>query len=187
MAQSSAYQLSSRYSGTWNEAWTPYYARHYPRRLMAEAVLDAIFRASGVVPQISVAQSTKLVTKAMALPDPSEGRSFGPFLNGFGRGDRDDNARSDESSIVQALSMLNDPIVTARIKSTAAGSTIQKTLKATTDPNVIAEEIYLATLSRYPTAAEKSAAVALLKAGELAKQTEDLQFALVNKLEFLFN
>ena len=36
MAMSNAYQLSSQYTpATWNEAWTPYFARHYPHRLMA--------------------------------------------------------------------------------------------------------------------------------------------------------
>jgi len=29
--------------------------------------------------------------------------------------------------------------------------------------------------------------VAYLKSGDLSKKTEDLQFALLNKLEFLFN
>ena len=55
------------------------------------------------------------------------------------------------------------------------------------DPGEIADTLYLATLSRYPTAAERDAAVAYLKSGDLTKKTEDLQFALLNKLEFLFN
>src|SRR6266540_2759474 len=49
MVSSNTYQLSSRYSGgAWNETWTPYYARHYPRRLMAEEILDAVVKATGV-------------------------------------------------------------------------------------------------------------------------------------------
>ncbi|MCU1230052.1 MAG: hypothetical protein JWO97_2936 [Acidobacteria bacterium] len=188
MVQSSAYQLSSRYTaGTWNESWTPYYARHYPHRLMAEELLDAVFRATGVGGSITVAQLPAPVTKAMALPDTIEGGSFRGFLNGFGRGDRDENGRTNDSSIVQALSLLNDRVVTDRIKATANGSTVQKLVRATTDPSTIAEGLYLATLSRYPTTAERAAAVTFLKAGDLTKQTEDLQFALLNKLEFLFN
>src|SRR5206468_8107255 len=49
MVLTDAYQMSSAYTpGGWNEAWTPYFARHLPQRLMAEEVLDAIFRATGV-------------------------------------------------------------------------------------------------------------------------------------------
>src|SRR5207237_9208001 len=144
MVQSSAYQLSSRYtSGVWNESWTPYYARHYPRRLMAEAIADSVFRATGLSPQLFNASSATPVRKTMALADTTEGGSFRPFLNGFGRGDRDENARTDDLSIIQALSRLNDSLITDRIKATAAGSTVQKLTKATTDPNVIAEGLYL--------------------------------------------
>ncbi|HEV2721683.1 MAG TPA: hypothetical protein VG323_16815 [Thermoanaerobaculia bacterium] len=42
-------------------------------------------------------------------------------------------------------------------------------------------------MSRYPTAYEKTQAAAYLKSGELAKKAEDLQFALINTLEFIFN
>ena len=154
---------------------------------MAEAIADSVFRATGLSPQLFNASSATPVRKTMALADTTEGGSFRPFLNGFGRGDRDENARTDDLSIIQALSLLNDSLITDRIKATAAGSTVQKLTKATTDPNVIAEGLYLATLARYPTALEREKAIAFLKAGELSKQTEDLQFALINKLEFLFN
>ena len=188
MVQSSAYQLSSRYTtGVWNESLTPYYARHYPRRLMAEAIADSVFRATGLSPQLFNASMSTPVRKTMALADTTEGGSLRLFLNGFGRGDRDENPRTDDLSIIQALSLLNDAMITDRIKATAAGSTVQKLTKATTDPNAIAEGLYLATLARYPTAVEREKAIAFLKAGELTKQTEDLQFALINKLEFLFN
>src|SRR5262249_42131892 len=41
MAVSSSYQLSTKYTATaWSEAWTPYFARHLPHRLMAEEMLD---------------------------------------------------------------------------------------------------------------------------------------------------
>src|ERR1051326_5785700 len=50
MVTSNTYQLSSRYSGggTGNQSWTPYYPRHYPRRLMGEEVLDAVAKSTGV-------------------------------------------------------------------------------------------------------------------------------------------
>jgi uncharacterized protein DUF1549/uncharacterized protein DUF1553 len=187
MVSSNAYQLSSRYTpGGWNEAWVPYYARHYPRRLMAEEVVDAIVRATNTNLSIPIASSTP-VTKAMQLPDTTEGGGVRNFLNGFGRGNRDDQARSADSSIVQALSLMNDRTVTDRIKATATGSTVATTLQATKNPAAIADALYLATLSRYPTAAERSAAITVLRSGDINRKSEDLQFALLNKLEFLFN
>ena len=185
---SNAYQLSSRYTaGQWSEAYAPYYARHYPRRLMSEEVLDAIFRATGVGGTLSVT-NVGSVPKAMMLPDPTEGGAFRTFLNGFGRGNRDDDARSDDSSIVQALSLLNDRVVTDRTKSAAVGSKVGTLLKATpNDPGAIADGLYLNTVGRYPSASERTAAIDYLKSGNLTQKTEDLQFALLNKLEFLFN
>ncbi|HEV7919323.1 MAG TPA: DUF1553 domain-containing protein [Thermoanaerobaculia bacterium] len=187
MVSSNAYQLSSRYTpGAWNESWTPYYARHYPRRLMAEEVLDAIFRATNVGGTIFVSTGTP-VTKAMQIPDPWEGGEFYSFLNNFGRGNRDDDERSSESSIVQALALMNNRVVTSRVSAAANGSVVKTLVTKPESPATIAESLYLATLSRYPTAAEKAAAVAYLNGGTLSKKTEDLQFALLNRIEFLFN
>jgi len=86
---------------------------------------------------------------------------------------------------VQALTMLNDPFVTTRIRN-ANNSTVQRTLAATRDPAAIAEELYIATLSREPTVEERAAAIAQLSTGDIVRATEDLQFALLNRLEFLY-
>jgi hypothetical protein len=190
MAMSNAYQLSTRYtSSSWNESWTPYYARHIPRRLMAEALLDAITKATSV-PITYTISGAGTTTSAMKLPDTLEVRNNvnGRFLDEFGRGNRDDEARSNDSSIAQALSLMNDSnVVVSRTKKSNAASTVAKTLAASSDPNVITDQLYLSTLSRYPTATEKAQAVAYLKSGTLATKTEDLQWVLLNSLEFLFD
>ena len=193
MAMSNAYQLSTKYTATtWNESWTPYYARHIPRRLMAEAMLDAIARATNVPVTYNVALMPA-VTSAMKLPDPLDVRNtvYGRFLDEFGRGNRDDESRENDSSIAQALSLMNDnTVVVNRTHENTANSTVAKTLASTTDPNVIADQLYLNTLSRHPTASEKSQAVAYLQSGtpaQLAQKTEDLQWVLLNSLEFLFD
>jgi Protein of unknown function (DUF1549)/Protein of unknown function (DUF1553) len=189
MATSSTYQLSSKYTpGAWNEAWTTDYPRHYPHRLMAEEVLDAIFKATGVGAAFTV-NGIGAVSRAMLLPDTTEQGArtpYGQFLNSFGRGDRDQVARRDDSSISQALGLMNDPIVVSRIHQTTAGSTVAG-LKTATDPATIVDALYMATLSRHPSAAESATAAAYLKGGNLGQRTEDLQFALLNSLEFLFN
>jgi len=190
MAMSNAYQLSTKYTATtWNESWTPYYARHIPRRLMAESMLDAIAKATSVPVNYNI-NGLPAVTSAMKLPDPLDVRNnvYGRFLDEFGRGNRDDEARDNDSSIAQALSLMNDnTVVVNRTHRNTANSTVAKTLASTTDPNVIADQLYLYTLSRYPTATEKTQAVAYLKSGTLAQKTEDLQWVLLNSLEFLFD
>ena len=189
MALSSSYQLSSKYTpGTWNESWTTYFARHYPRRLPAEMLLDAITKSTNVPANLQ-AQGIGAVSKAVALPDtiePGPRSQFGLLLNEFGRGDRDDTARTNDASISQALSLLNNTIVTTRVKKNTANSTVSKVLAATSDPGSIADQLYLATLSRYPTATERTASINYLIAGNLTQRTEDLHFALLNQLEFLF-
>jgi hypothetical protein len=191
MAISNAYQLSAKYTAaTWNESWTPYYARHLPRRLMAESTLDAIAKATSLPITYTVSGGGGTVTSAMKLPDTLEVRNnvYGRFLDEFGRGNRDDEPRASDSSIAQALSLMNDAtVVVNRTHRNQTGSTVAKTLAATQDPNAIADQIYLATLSRYPTATEKTQAVAYLKSGTLASKTEDLQWVLLNSLEFLFD
>jgi hypothetical protein len=190
MVMSNAYQLSTQYTASsWNEAWTPYYARHIPRRLTAEAMLDAITKATNVPVTYNISGGGT-TTLAMKLPDTLEVRNnvYGRFLDEFGRGNRDDEPRTNDSSIAQALSLMNDNnVVVSRVRRTAANSTVAKALAASTDPNAITDQLYLATLSRYPTATEKQQAVAYLKSGTLAQKTEDLQWVLLNSLEFLFD
>jgi len=189
IAVSSTYQLSARYTpGSWNEAWTPYYARRYPHRLSAEMLLDAVAKATNVLPSFTV-NGIGTVNKAMALPDTTEAsrNANGRFLDEFGRGDRDEVMRSNDTSIAQALSLMNDTIITNRVKRTTSGSTVNKVLASTSDPGSIADQLYLATLSRKPTSTERDTAIGYLKSGNLQQKTEDLQFALLNSLEFLFN
>jgi nucleoside diphosphate kinase len=186
---STAYQLSSRYtSGTWNESWTPYYARHAPRRLAAEMLFDAMIKATGVAANFNV-NGIGAVTKAMQLPDTTEGarNANGRFLDEFGRGNRDDVIRSNDASIAQSLSLMNDTVVTQRVKRSTPNSTVGKTLAATSDPGAIVDALYLATLSRRPNAVERQTAIAYLGTGDIGRKSEDLQFALLNSLEFLFN
>jgi hypothetical protein len=191
IANSSSYQLATVYTpGAWNEQWTTYFARHLPHRLMAEETLDAIAKATNVPVTYNV-NGLGSVTSAMKLPDTTEPRAqgnvYGRFLDEFGRGNRDDQARTNDTSIAQALSLMNDgTIVVNRVHKNTANSTVAKTLASTSDPGAIVDAIYLATLSRKPTTTERLAAISYLLGGNLQQRTEDLQWTLLNSLEFLF-
>ncbi len=185
MAMSNTYQLSSAYDGPHPDE--SYFARRQPRRLPSEVVLDAVSTATGSRYQFIV-QGLGTLQKANELPDTLEGGRSQPglLLNTFGRGDRDEVARSNDTSIAQALALLNDPVVTNRIRR-APGNTVQLVLAASNDPNVIVERLYLTALSRPPSASEKQIAVNYLKDGALPERTEDLLYVLINSLEFLFS
>jgi hypothetical protein len=184
MALSNSYQLSATYAGTHPDV--AYFARRAPRRLSAEALLDAITTATAMPVQLPV-QGFSAVAKAMQLPDPLDARRSpaSRLLDQFGRGNRDDVARTNDATISQALAMMNDTLVTTRVRR-ANNSTVAKVLASTTDPGAIVDQLYLATLSRRPNASERQLAIDYLRAGALTERAEDLQFALLNSLEFLF-
>ena len=195
ITNSDTYQLSSRYDGTWNAAWQPYFARKYVRRLWAEEVLDAVVQSSGTFPSYSITGFTD-----QGFPKPSYAMQFsdtvgGPdgntnsFLDSFLRGNRDDQPRRSDGSILQALNLMNNTIVETRIKNT--GSTpsqliVQNLSKSNTD---LINTLYLNILSRYPTSDEMAKAMAYLPASGTTRATllQDLVWSLYNKVDFVFN
>ncbi|MCM3875964.1 MAG: DUF1549 and DUF1553 domain-containing protein [Thermoanaerobaculia bacterium] len=194
MAKSSAYQLSSFYPGTWNDASTALFARHFPRRLRAEELFDAITKATNVPASLTVSGATGPVAWAGQLPDVNEpgSSSIRNFLDTFMRGDRDSEPRSSQFSISQSLSLMNDSVVVIpRTRNSAAGSAVNKLIAANATPAVIVETLYVSTLSRRPSSDELAKGVALfsnLAAGQTKTTVaEDLQFTLLNKLDFIFN
>jgi hypothetical protein len=184
MASSSTYQLSSHYEGVHPDE--SLFARRSPHRLPAEALMDAIVTATAMPMELPV-QGMAKVPRAMQLPDAQEARntSIRRFLNYFGRGNRDDIPRTSDATAAQALALLNSADVTLRVRA-VRNSTVQQVLASTSDPDLITDRLYLATLSRHPNAEERRVAVAYLRGGKLRERTEDLQFALINSEEFLF-
>jgi hypothetical protein len=196
LASSSAYQLSARYQGgTWNESWTPYFARHFPRRLLAEVMLDALHQATGrsITLRMSIPgeEGTISVNKAIALSDTFAPLSLGDtpyssFLTDFGMGNRDTVPRSGSPSLLQALTIMNAETVMDGVHRVKANN-VSAILAATRDPAEIARRLYFATLSRPPQGDELAKAIAYLQEGKLEDSVEDLQYVLLNKLEFLYN
>ncbi len=188
IADSNAYQLSSRFPGEWRMEYTAYFARKFARRLWAEEVHDAITTATGVMDSLNVAGFPAPVQWAMQLPEPGNNRGAAlGILDVFLRGDRDQNPRSDDATILQALNMMNNTFVLSRMRNSNTNSTVYKLLsnKEFADNRVI-EELFLGTLGRFPTSKEIAIATASLKANRITG-AENLHWALVNKIDFLYN
>jgi hypothetical protein len=192
LTQSSAYQLSSRYSGDWNLTYVPLFARHYPRRLEGEEIHDSIEVATGVITKYTVTGYADPFLWAMQLPEPVEPRSNGSslnFMNAFLRGNRDTTQRNQASSILQQLNLMNDPFVTNRTKVSA--SPVLTTISKITDNGAAVDELFYTFLSRKPTDSERTKALAYLQpnTSATARNTalEDLAWAAINKLDFLFS
>ena len=153
IATSQSYQLSARYNGNWNPAWETLFARKLVRRLWGEEIHDALAQASRIIPSYNVTD-LGTVNWAMQLPEPSglPGGSVTAFLDAFLRGNRDDQPRSSEGSLQQALGLMNDPYVMTHVRATGSGANASLLQTAIALPNdQLVQLLYLNVLSRYPT------------------------------------
>lgn len=192
IARSSAYQLSSRFDGEWKERYTPYFARHYVRLLTAEQVHDAVSQATHVfgnykrrdrIYGLELAP-VRYWTEAATPEDINNGEAKN-LLRTFGASNREQFDRQPGGSILQAMTLMNSPFVTKRVVA-ENGSLVEQLVKSTKTSAEIVDELYLATLSRYPTAVEKQLAASWL-AQDRRQGAEDLHWSLLNKLDFVFN
>lgn len=199
IANSEAYQLSSRYDGEWSAAWEPLLARKLARRLWAEELHDGIAIASNLYPTYRVAGLSD-ARLAMQLPEP-EGLPDGPngavsrWLDSFFRGNREDALRRSDASISQALNLMNDNYVMSRTRANARAGlggnepSLVESLYQQDDQSLV-DGLFLAVLSRYPTSGERITALQTVSgtSGALRRQkAEDLVWALFNKVDFVFN
>jgi hypothetical protein len=179
---SRTYQLSSTTRST-NEKGTRFYPHYYARRLPAEVLLDALSAATGI-PDHFPGYPAGL--RAGQLPDPGL-RSY--FLTLFGRSDRITACaceRSGEITMPQLLHLQNGDSVIAKIR--AMDSRLTKMLLAKKPDAEIIDELFLATLSRFPTEANRAAVVKSLAETDRRDEVfRDLSWALMNSKEFCFN
>ncbi len=193
IVKSSTYQLSSRYDGPWKDAYTSYFARKLVRRLRAEEIHDAVVKATGVPVSYTVLGFSTPFRWAMELPDTTEPRGNGVvnFLNNFGRGNRDNVARTDDSSILQGLTLLNDNFVISRVRASAANSAtpnlVRRVLAEGLTNKQIVDEMYLTVLGRYPTPQEEALSLNHFQGRDRTQAAENLLWALLNKVDFVFD
>lgn len=182
ITNSYVYGLSSLPSKR-NVADTRNYSRHYRRRLRAEVLLDSVASITGVPEQFDAMPPGSRAKEVWSHRIPSL------FLDAFGRPDPNQDPpceRTGETTVVQALHLMNSENLYRKVTSDnglAASLAAQKL-----PPEKIAEELYLAVYSRFPTAEERAIAKSVFeKKGTTPRQAaEDLLWALLNTPEFVF-
>jgi hypothetical protein len=196
IANSTAYQLSSDYAGTWQPAFTRYFARRLPRRLTAEKIFDSVTRATQTEAPFYIEDFDRVVYYANQLPDTFEPR-FDPraqnFLALLGRGVwYGSPARTPRPSLLGALFMLNSDAVMSRTLAQSPGGGVIAQNRAerlgadTLTDEAVVTQLFLATLVRNPTATEMQTALGARSGSTRLTWIGYLQWALLNKLEFLF-
>jgi hypothetical protein len=195
--QSETYQRSS-IARPENQDDTRFYARYYPRRLMAEVMLDAVSQVTAVPTTFKrdrrnankgLGNAYPMGYRALQLPDSN---TVSYFLASFGRPDRVQTCeceRTNEPSMAQALHIANGD--TLNTKLATKGNAVDKLLASGQPDAKIVEEAYLQALSRLPTEHERAGVLKVLAAaGDPAEKRaalEDVFWGLMSAREFLFN
>ncbi len=192
MAQSKSYQLSSRYEGTWRPEYERYFARHIVRRLGSEEIFDAVSAAT-LTPtpmyNFGVDEPVMFAAKLLDPTEPRENFSVRNFLSQFGRGDYWDNPQTTGSTVLQSLYLMNDNTVNFRTFPNRDGgrpNRVTEILSSRMPDDDAIQLLFRATLSR-PATGEEVGIVKAQRKGTRDQWLTDLQWALLNKLDFLFN
>ena len=196
MLQSETYQRSSTPLPE-NAADQRFYSRYYPRRLMAEVLLDAYSQVTGVPTEFrldlrnqnrGLGDKYPVGLRALQLPDT---RAFSYFLETFGRPERVKTCeceRTAEPSMSQALHIANGDTLNDKLKTKE--NVVGKLMSSGQSDEQLIEEASLTALSRMPTQAETKAFSKMLKeisTEERRTAIEDIFWAMLSSREFLFN
>ncbi|WP_197443215.1 DUF1553 domain-containing protein [Lignipirellula cremea] len=162
------------------------YASFYFRRLPAEVLLDAINQTTGTSENFEMGffhWPEGLTT--VEIPYDTRNPFVNFMLEQFGRPARNravqcDCERQSEASMLQVLSLLNHPHIREKIADPKG-----RVAQVASQPNAV-EELFLSTLSRFPSAEEQAACQAAIEAAESpAAGLQAVLWSLLNTREFL--
>lgn len=191
IVNSNAYQLSSRYpAGAWNAAYAGYFARHEARRLSAEQMVDSLITATGTQTDLYAYGMPGVVMHyANQLPHPNVSQ-LNTLLAALGQGDWINQLPSNKPSLYGVLDFFNSWFAEVHTRATASQHSPQSNaaawLAAGLSDSEILQRMFLATLTRPPTAAE-SQAIQSNKLNDRQMWLSSVQWALVQKIDFVFN
>lgn len=182
LLNSRVYQLDSAITDS-NRLDDQNYSRAAIKPMPAEVLLDAMSQATGIPERFNGWPEGYRAIQVWDNKLPSL------FLETFGRPVRQSVCaceRGVEPSMAQALHLMNSETTTVKIEDRRgrAASLAASDLP----PNIIIEELYLATVSRFPTAQEQELMQrSLTDAEDRRKAVEDILWTLLNTREFVFN
>ncbi len=181
--QSRLYQLSHRPNET-NAADTRNFSRMYLRRLRAEVLMDAVSDATGVPSSFASTWPGARALETWNFKISSE------FLDAFGRPNSSSDPpceRAAKGTIVQSLHLMHGEGLQKKI--THEKGRARRLADSKKPIAEITEEIYLATLSRRPTAKELAHVEQFYRTHEDGRRAaiEDFLWAIINSAEFIFN
>jgi hypothetical protein len=160
------------------------------RSLPAEALLDAIAGATQTSLSFESYPDVKRAGRLPSMPVLRRNQTAQAnfrFLRTFGKPERllsCDCERSDNATLAQALQLLTGEVVNKAL--TQADNRLGKLMQAGKSNVEIIEELYLASLCRYPSAEERSALAAVVdRTGKRRAALEDVLWGLLNSKEFL--
>jgi hypothetical protein len=178
---SRTYQLASA-TEAGNASDHQFYSHYNARRLPAEVLLDALSASTGVPDRFS---GYPQGMRATQLPDPGL-NSY--FLSVFGRSPRTTACaceRQGDVTLPQLLHLMNGDSVVQKVRDPTGRLAKLREQKASNQE--VAEELFLATLSRFPEQHEVQAIESLVASDATGEVWVDLFWALLNSKEFSFN
>lgn len=182
--KSNAYQLSARYQGEWKDDYTKYYARKFVRQLGAEEMHDSIAAATGRAGNFKYGDQK--MGWAMQLSGPAGGGDVRYFMQTFGQSNRSNPPKPPVGSPLQAMLLMQSSVVTDRVQA-KGDSAVQRLLDTyKNDDGRVVDELFLGTISRPASAEERKISLAALQQDRV-QGAQNLQWALINDVEFLFN
>ena len=177
---SRTYQLSAEPNET-NQLDDRFFSRFYPRPMVAQVLLDVLNDVTGTEEKYG---RYPLGTRSVELPLPVSSR----FLSLYGRSDREFLGDLDpklEPTLTQALHMINSSYVNKKLKS--SDGSLSQLIQAKLGNQELINELYLSTLSRFPTDMELQTAEAYIAESPKRRAgCEDLLWALISSRSFIF-
>ena len=151
ICQSRVYQQTIT-TNRWNADDETNYSHALARRLPAESLFDAVYRATGSIPKL---QGMPVGLRAVQQLD-TQVQVPSDFLDIFGRPPRESACECERSGSMMlgpVLNLVNGPLLADAIKD--PGNRVSSLVAREKDDHKLVEEIYLSFLCRLPTADEQ--------------------------------
>jgi len=166
------------------------FSRRTLHRLTSEQALDALAQATGTSIKLPKRFATpRAGVKAVELALSRVGGDDGYVLQIFGRPLRVQNCdceRSGAASLSQTMYLFNDEKLMAKIHDEKGR--LKKLVETIRDDGKVLDELYLSTLTRFPTPGERDRSLNHIKgAGSRLEGYQDILWSLFNRHDFIVN